>query len=161
MGGGVPIGAFWLSDRAIDAAATPLSSLMLAGSHGSTFGGNPLVCAAALAVLQEIRSRDLAANARHQEQRIRAAVAAWQLPAIREVRGHGLLLGLALDPACFPVPDGKTAAGVVVSRLLELGLLCPPAGPDVIRLLPPLNVTDEETDEALAILHEALANLTA
>ncbi|MCU0752636.1 MAG: aminotransferase class III-fold pyridoxal phosphate-dependent enzyme, partial [Akkermansiaceae bacterium] len=63
MGGGVPIGAFWLADRAIDEAGSALASLMGPGSHGSTYGGNPLVCAASLAVLREIREKELAAHA--------------------------------------------------------------------------------------------------
>ena len=157
MGGGVPIGAFWLSDRPIDASATPLASLLGAGSHGSTYGGNPLVCAASLAVLQEIRAQDLAANARHQEARIRQAISSWNLPVITAVRGLGLLLGIGLDPARIPTPEGKTPALVVVLRLLEKGLLVPVAGPNTIRLLPPLNVTDAEIDEALALLHEVLS----
>lgn len=161
MGGGVPIGAFWLSDRVIDGQGTALSSLMAAGSHGSTYGGNPLVCAAALAVLDEIREQDLAGNARRQESRIRQAIAGWRLPAIREVRGHGLLLGVALDPARIPVAEGKTPAMVVVGELMELGLLCPAAGPNTVRLLPPLNVTDAETDEALALLREAICRVSA
>ena len=156
LGGGVPIGAFWLSDRAIDAANTPLASLMGPGSHGSTYGGNPLVCAAALAVLKEIREQDLVANVRRQEARIRAAIASWQLPVITAVRGLGLLLGIGLDPALIPTPEGKTPALVVVSKLMERGLLVPAAGPQTIRLLPPLNVSDAEVDEALAILKAAL-----
>ena len=63
MGAGVPIGAFWLSDSAIDDDGTPLSSIMGAGSHGSTYGGNPLVCAASLAALREIRESALADHA--------------------------------------------------------------------------------------------------
>ena len=156
LGGGVPIGAFWLSDRAIDAANTPLASLMGPGSHGSTYGGNPLVCAAALAVLKEIREQDLVANVRRQEARIRAAIASWQLPVITAVRGLGLLLGIGLDTALIPTPEGKTPALVVVSKLMERGLLVPAAGPQTIRLLPPLNVSDAEVDEALAILKAAL-----
>lgn len=156
LGGGVPIGAFWLSDRAIDAANTPLASLMGPGSHGSTYGGNPLVSAAALAVLKEIREQDLVANVRRQEARIRAAIASWQLPVITAVRGLGLLLGIGLDPALIPTPEGKTPALVVVSKLMERGLLVPAAGPQTIRLLPPLNVSDAEVDEALAILKAAL-----
>jgi predicted acetylornithine/succinylornithine family transaminase len=159
MGGGVPIGAFWLSDRPIDDAGTPLSSLFGPGSHGSTYGGNPLVCAASLAVLQEIRTHDLAANARRQESRIRQIVTAWNLPIVTEVRGMGLLLGIALNPALIPTPDGQTPALVVVNRLMENGLLVPPAGPNAIRLLPPLNVTDSEVDEALAILRRVLEGL--
>ncbi len=159
MGGGVPIGAFWLNDRAIDDAGTPLSSLMGPGSHGSTYGGNPLVCAASLAVLQEIREQDLAAHALLMEERIRATITAWNLPVVAEVRGHGLLLGLRLDAARIPTPEGKTPALVVVTQLMARGLLLVPAGPNTIRLLPPLNVTPAEIDEALAILHAVLEGL--
>lgn len=157
LGGGVPIGAFWLSDRSVDEDGTSLSSLMGPGSHGSTYGGNPLVCAAALAVLKEIREKELPVNAIFQEVRIRATVNDWKLPVVSEVRGQGLLLGIALDPDRIPVPEGKTAALVVVNRLMERGLLVPPAGPNAIRLLPPLNVTDAEVDEALSIIHSVLS----
>jgi acetylornithine/succinyldiaminopimelate/putrescine aminotransferase len=72
----------------------------------------------------------------------------------------GLLLGLALDPTRITVAEGKTPALTLVSKLLELGFLCPPAGPEVIRLLPPLNVTDAEVDEALSLLRQALIAAT-
>ena len=157
MGGGVPIGAFWLSDRVISNDGTQLSSLLGPGSHGSTYGGNPLVCAASLAVLRAIREQDLGANAIRQEVRIRETVRSWNLPIITEVRGQGLLLGVALDPALIPTPEGKTAALVVVSKLMERGLLVPPAGPSAFRLLPPLNVTDAEVDEALVTIHSVLS----
>jgi acetylornithine/N-succinyldiaminopimelate aminotransferase len=157
MGGGVPIGAFWLSDRSIAEDGTALSSLMGPGSHGSTYGGNPLVCAASLAVLKEIRDKDLAVNAILQEVRIRETVRSWNLPIVAEVRGQGLLLGIALDPSLIPTPEGKTPALVVVSKLMEHGLLVPPAGPNAFRLLPPLNVTDTEVDEALTIIHSVLS----
>jgi predicted acetylornithine/succinylornithine family transaminase len=156
MGGGVPIGAFWLSDRAIDDAGTALSSLMGPGSHGSTYGGNPLVCAASLAVLREIREKELAAHTLLMELRIRETIRAWELPCIAEVRGSGLLLGIALDPAHIAVPEGMSPALAVVSMLMKNGLLVPAAGPDTIRLLPPLNVTSDEIDEALAILEATL-----
>lgn len=156
MGGGVPIGAFWLSDRAIDADGTTLASLMGAGSHGSTYGGNPLVCAAALAVLKEIREKELAANAILMETRVRETIRSWHLPVIEEVRGSGLLLGVRLNPDLIPVPEGKTPALVVVTKLMEQGLLAPPAGPNTFRLLPPLNVTEAEIDEALEIVKSTL-----
>jgi acetylornithine/succinyldiaminopimelate/putrescine aminotransferase len=156
MGGGVPIGAFWLNDRAIDESGTALSSLMGPGSHGSTYGGNPLVCAASLAVLQEIREKELAANAILMEVRIQETIKSWKLPVVTEIRGRGLLLGIALDPELIPTPEGKTPALVVVNRLMENGLLVPPAGPNTIRLLPPLNVTEAEIDEALAIVKTVL-----
>ncbi len=160
MGGGVPIGAFWLSDRAVDEAGTPLSSLMGAGSHGSTYGGNPLVCAASLAVLKEIREKELAVNAILQEVRIRATIESWQLPVITGVRGQGLLLGIGLDPKMIPAEEGKTPAMTVVLRLMAKRLLVVPAGPETLRLLPPLNVTDAEVDEALEIIHSVLSDLT-
>jgi acetylornithine/N-succinyldiaminopimelate aminotransferase len=157
MGGGIPIGAFWLSDRAVDDSGVALSSLMGPGSHGSTYGGNPLVCAASLAVLQEIREKELAMNAILQEVRIRETVKSWNLPVVTEVRGNGLLLGIGLDPALIPTPEGKTPALVVVDKLMERGLLAPPAGPNTLRLLPPLNVTESEIDEALVVIHSVLA----
>jgi predicted acetylornithine/succinylornithine family transaminase len=159
MGGGVPLGAFWLNDRAIDDAGTPLPSLMGPGSHGSTYGGNPLVCAASLAVLQEIREQELATHAILMEVRIRETIRSWQLPVVSEVRGHGLLLGVALDPDRVLTPEGKTPALVIVTHLMERGLLLPAAGPHTLRLLPPLNVTEAEIDEALGILREVLEGL--
>jgi acetylornithine/succinyldiaminopimelate/putrescine aminotransferase len=157
MGGGVPIGAFWLSDREVDDAGMALSSLMGPGSHGSTYGGNPLVCAASLAVLKEIREKELAMNAILQEVRVRETIKSWNLPVITEVRGNGLLLGIGLDPALIPVPDAKTPALVVVNKVMERGLLLAPAGPNTIRLLPPLNVTETEIDEALVVIHSVLS----
>jgi predicted acetylornithine/succinylornithine family transaminase len=157
MGGGVPIGAFWLSDRATADAGPALSSLMGPGSHGSTYGGNPLVCAAALAVLQEIREQELSSHALLMEVRIRETIRSWQSAVITDVRGSGLLLGVGLDAALIAPPEGKTAALVVVEKALAKGLLIPPAGPETIRLLPPLNVTDVEIDEALEILRGVIA----
>ena len=158
MGGGVPIGAFWLNDRAVD-DVTSLSSLLGPGSHGSTYGGNPLVCAASLAVLKEIREKELAVNAILQEVRIRETVKSWNLPVIAEVRGKGLLLGIRLNPEFLPTPEGKTTSLIVVNQLMKNGLLVPPAGPNTFRLLPPLNVTDAEVDEALAIIKTTLEEL--
>ena len=157
MGGGVPIGCFWLNDRSVDEKGTKLSSLMGPGSHGSTYGGNPLVCAASLETLREIREQKLPANATKQEARIRAEIASWELPVITEVRGLGLLLGIGLNPNLIPVVEGETCALKVVKSLMAKGLLLVAAGPETIRLLPPLNVTDAEVDEALAIIKEVLS----
>lgn len=159
MGGGVPIGAFWLSDRLLEDGGEPLSSLMGPGSHGSTYGGNPLVCAASLAVLKEIREKDLASNALKMEEKIRAEISSWNHPLVTEVRGRGLLLGIGLNADAIKVPEGKTPAIVVVTKLMEAGLICPPAGPNTFRLLPPLNVTEAEVDAALAIIKKALQEI--
>ncbi len=108
-------------------------------------------------MLREIREADLYANARRQEQRIREGIAAWKLPAVTQVRGMGLLLGVGLNPGRLEVAEGKTPAQEACGRLLEAGLLVPPAGAETIRLLPPLNVSDAEVDEALEILRATLA----
>jgi acetylornithine/succinyldiaminopimelate/putrescine aminotransferase len=141
----------------IDDSGKTLASLMGPGSHGSTYGGNPLVCAAAIEVLREIREKNLSANALHQEQRIRAEITSWKLPVITEVRGLGLLLGIGLRPDLIPTPEGSTPALTVVNALMAEGLIVPPAGPETFRLLPPLNVTDAEIDEALGIIHRTLS----
>ncbi len=157
MGGGVPIGAFWLSDRAANEKGTKLSSLMGPGSHGSTYGGNPLVSAAALETLKEIREKNLAENASRQEARIRKEISSWNMPVITEVRGLGLLLGIGLEADLIPTAEGETCALKVVKTLMDKGLLLVPAGSETIRLLPPLNVTGEEVDEALAIIKDVLS----
>jgi len=159
LGGGFPIGAFWVNDRVIDKENFALSSVLGNKSHGSTYGGNPLACAAALAVLTEIKESNLAENAKRQEQRIRQTIGSWNLPHVSEVRGKGLLLGIGLNPAAFHLMEGKTPALELMLRLGDAGLLTVAAGPDTLRLLPPLNVTDQEVDQALAIIHEVLRDL--
>lgn len=159
MGGGIPIGAFWVNDRSVDLVETPLSSLLGPGSHGSTYGGNPLAAQTSLAVLNEIAQADLPGNALAREQQIREAITSWAHPAISGVRGKGLMLGIALKPDAFAVPEGKTAAVHLCSALLKKQLLVPPAGPDTIRFLPPLNVTPAEVEEALSILRATLDEL--
>ena len=107
-------------------------------------------------MLKEIREKELAANAILMETRVRETIRSWHLPVIEEVRGSGLLLGVRLNPDLIPVPEGKTPALVVVTKLMEQGLLAPPAGPNTFRLLPPLNVTEAEIDEALEIVKSTL-----
>ena len=110
-------------------------------------------------MLAEVVENDLGANVLRQEQRIRATIASWQSPVITEVRGLGLLLGIGLDVTKFAVPAGKLPAAYICGKLIEAGLLVPPAGPETIRLLPPLNVTDAEVDEALSIVRTVLSDL--
>ena len=155
MGGGFPIGAFWISDRLIDTDTT-LSSQLGPKTHGSTYGGNPLACAASLAVLAEIKDAKLCDNVLAREAQIREAIAEWNDPAITELRGKGLLLGFALNAGVLNIPEGQTPALAVVLKLTELGMLTVPAGADTLRWLPPLNVSEEEVDQALALLKQAL-----
>lgn len=156
LGGGFPIGGFWLSDRAIDDKGTELSSIMSPGSHGSTYGGNPLGSATALAVLQEIVSENLPERANKMGAYIKEEIMSWELPVVTAVRGYGLLLGIGINPECVEVPEGKMLSGVVVEALRQEGLLTVPAGPETVRLLPPLNVTEEEVQQALAIIKRVL-----
>ncbi len=161
MGGGFPIGAFWLSDRAVDDSGTALSSLMGPGSHGTTYGGSPLACAASLAVLREFRDGGWEDNVRARAAQVRELVADWEHPLVREVRGLGLLIGIGLDTARMAVPEGRLPSIHLSSELLAKGLLAPPAGPETLRLLPPLNVSEAEVDEALAIVRAVLDDLKA
>ncbi|BCX47206.1 acetylornithine aminotransferase [Haloferula helveola] len=160
MGGGFPVGAFWLSDRTID-GEKPLSSLMGPGSHGTTYGGSPLACAASLAVLREISEQNLIENVRARATQIRETVESWNHPLVTDIRGLGLLIGIGLDTSKMTTPEGKLPAIHLSAELITHGLLAPPAGPETLRLLPPLNVTETEVSEALEIVRATLDELTA
>jgi len=144
LAGGLPIGAM-LCRRSCDVFGP--------GDHGSTFGGNPLVCAAALAVLQTIERDELIENARARGEQLRAglrSVAARLHGKIAEVRGWGLIVGVELG-----ADQPRSAAELARAAQIE-GLLTVPAGPRVLRLVPPLIVSAAEVDEALAILGRVL-----
>lgn len=160
IGGGFPMGCFWVSNRAIDADGTELSSIMGPGSHGSTFGGTPLACATALAVVSEIIEQNLAERACRMGQYIKETVEGWNLPCVETVRGLGLLRGIGLRKGAFSVPEGNTPAAYVNGLCLKAGLLACPAGPDTLRLIPALNVPQEVLDEGLSILKNVLESLS-
>lgn len=134
LAGGVPIGATLMTDE--------VARSMPRGGHGSTFGGNPLACAAALAVLDELTDGGLMANATARGAQLMQGLTALQSPRVRAVRGIGLMVGLELRERAAPL----------IARLRERGLLTVAAGPTVIRFLPPLVVTEEEVDRALALV---------
>lgn len=160
IGGGFPLGATWFSAKPLKQRAgseIALCDLLQPGTHGTTFGGTPLACAASLAVLHTIEEEDLLGNVNrlgaYAIERLR------RIDGIKEVRGFGLMLGLELDGRFQPAetqPGGKTPSQRVVIRLMENGLLTVPAGPTVIRLLPPLNVRQDEIDQACEILGRTL-----
>lgn len=160
IGGGFPMGCFWVSNRAIDAEGTELSSIMGPGSHGSTFGGTPLACSAALAVVKEIVSANLSARAAVMGEKIKTEVESWNLPVVECVRGYGLLRGVGLRKGAFTLPEGAaTPAAYVNSLCMKAGLLACPAGPDTLRLIPALTVPEEVLAEGLAILKQVLSSL--
>ena len=136
LGNGLPIGALLVRDGC--------ATGFVPGDHGSTFGGNPVVCAAACAVVAAVDG-DLLANVRARGEALAAGLAA--LPGVLDVRGRGLLLGAVLDRPVAPVVDSCR----------ERGLLVLSAGPDVLRLTPPLVVGLAEVDEALATIRDALS----
>jgi len=150
MGGGFPIGAFWVKEEH--------TSLLGPGSHGSTYGGNALACAASHAVISTIVSEELVNNVKEREQQIRETIASWSMPVISEVRGYGLLLGLGLNVDLLEIPDGQAPSIFLCAKLLEAGLLIPPAGPETLRLLPPLNVSAADTESALETLKNTLTS---
>ena len=147
LGGGIPIGAM-VTTKALGAALVP-------GTHASTFGGNPLACAVACAVIDELLEGGVLDHAKAMGERLGDgldALASELGPeTILEVRGRGLLRGLALPEAPGPLID--------VCR--ERGLLVISAGGNVLRLAPPLVISSEEIDHGLAILREAILSLRA
>ncbi|MEW2431119.1 acetylornithine transaminase [Micromonospora sp. NPDC047644] len=139
LGGGLPIGA--------TLAFGPAADLLTPGSHGTTFGGNPVSCAAALAVVATIANEGLLDNVKRVGERLRRGIEALGHPLIGEVRGSGLLLGVALTA---PV------SSVLAEALREAGFLVNPVQPGVIRLAPPLILTAAQVDTFLAALPAAL-----
>jgi acetylornithine/N-succinyldiaminopimelate aminotransferase len=145
LGNGVPIGAC----LARGAAAEALKQ----GSHGSTFGGNPLACAAALAVLETMRSDALVERAQARGERLREQLsqALRGLNCVREVRGQGLMIGIELDRPCTEL----------VARALDKRLLINVTAERVIRLLPPLIIDDEAIDQVVAGVRELVSEWNA
>lgn len=145
LAGGLPIGAVLARDRC--------ARVMGPGSHGSTFGGNPLVTAAAVATLQTVLEERLPERAArvgaYLMERLRDL--ARTRPAVREVRGRGLLLGVELDRPAAPV----------VTACRERGLLLLSAGDAVLRLTPPLIVEEADVDRAIGVLEAVLAEAAA
>jgi acetylornithine/N-succinyldiaminopimelate aminotransferase len=141
LGGGFPIGACLATARA--------ASGMTPGSHGSTFGGNPLACAVANGVLDVLLDQGFLDHVRAMAERLRERLnelVATFPGVVHEVRGQGLLLGLRCEP-----PNADIAA-----ECMARGLLTVPAGDNVVRLLPPLIIEPKHIDEAIGTLQDVL-----
>jgi acetylornithine aminotransferase/acetylornithine/N-succinyldiaminopimelate aminotransferase len=155
LGGGFPIGAFWVR--------APYADLLGPGTHASTFGGTPLACAVALRIFEIIEREKLADNARKLGAWIQAQLdhLAQKYPrVVKGSRGLGLMLGLELAekiPA-FAAGD-KSAAVQFVNRLHTAGVLTIPAGTQIVRLLPPLNLKPQEAAEGVARIEEVVQSL--
>lgn len=152
LGGGFPIGAFWVCEKYQD--------LLQPGTHGTTFGGNPLACAVSNAIFDVIEREGLEDHVRQIGDFLIAELRRMQndMPGIiHEVRGLGCMIGLELAdrPELYAVEDG-TAAGQMINRLHAHGMLAVGAGTHTIRLLPPFNITMEEAEEACGIFESCL-----
>jgi len=161
IAGGFPLGAIWVRDRAVrlkSGAAISLADLLGPGSHGTTFGGTPLVCAGALEVLKIIEEEGLLENARVLGAYAREAIEALRSPLISEVRGYGLMLGiqLAADFAERAHTGDRPPSFWLVDRLHEAGMLTIPSGTHAVRWLPPLNVSRAEVTQAIDFLSGVL-----
>ncbi|NJK92351.1 MAG: aspartate aminotransferase family protein [Blastochloris sp.] len=139
LGGGFPIGAFWIG--------TEWADVFQPGSHGTTYGGTPLACAVSLAILEVIRSEGLEDNIRRQGDYLKTELEKMLgQHGLESVRGMGLMLGMQV------FGDAMAAA----AKLRENGLILVPATGNILRFLPPYNVSREELDQALEIIRKTL-----
>ena len=139
IGGGLPLGGVLASEKC--------RSVLTAGTHGSTFGGNPICCAAGLAVL-DILNEDLLAKVREKGAYLRCAIEAMGVPCLGKTRGLGLMIGIDVL--------GERTNKELAAQLIQNGLLVLTAGSG-LRLLPPLVITKEEMDQGLDIMRQTLA----
>ena len=144
LGGGVPIGAFLTKDH---------SDALTYGDHGSTYGGNVLTTAAALAVVRTVLDEDIPGRVRTSGERLISALKAIadRQSSITEVRGMGMLVAVEFK---------DEIAGDVLEACVERGLLVNRVRPNALRLMPPLTLTDDDMDKGIAILEEAIAAVT-
>ncbi|MDO4243716.1 MAG: acetylornithine transaminase [Actinomyces sp.] len=139
LGGGIPVGAV--------VATGPAAELLGPGQHGTTFGGNPVACAAALAVIRTIGSQGLLPRATSLGERWASELG--RLPGVTEVRGRGLLRGVGLDERVGPAAE-------VAAELARRGFIVNAPRPDTLRLAPPLILSDAEADSFTEVLGEVL-----
>lgn len=148
LAGGIPIGAL-LCKQSCD--------VFEPGNHASTFGGNPFACAAALTVCQTVEQEGLLQNVQERGEQLRKglrAIAAKYPQLIAEVRGWGLINGMELQP------ESPLTSIEIVKTAMDQGVLLVPAGPKVVRFVPPLIVSAEEVDRAVSEVEKAIASLT-
>jgi len=148
LGGGIPIGA---------TLCKSFCDVFQPGDHASTYGGNPFVCGVALKVCETLERENLLANVQARGEQLREglrAIAAQYPTIITEVRGWGLINGLVLHP------DVELTSINLVKEAMDKGLLLVPAGPKVVRFVPPLIVSAGEVEEALSIVAQAMAHLS-
>lgn len=166
IAGGFPLGAIWVRDKKIRLKAgteISLADLLGPGSHGTTFGGTPLVCSGANEVLEVIEDEGMLENARILGSHAKQALQAIGSPLIKEVRGIGLMIGIELVgdfSSRIKLQDPRSPGILMVNLLHEARLLTVPSGTHAIRWLPPLNVSRAEIDRAVDILRGVLQKIS-
>ena len=145
IAGGVPMGACVAKGKAAE--------ILVAGDHQSTFGGNPLACAAGLVVIDELGKPGFLADVAKKGDYIREKIASWKLSCVTEIRGKGLMIGIDVTGTA----KGAASAGEIQLACLKAGLCISTAGPQTLRFLPPLVITMEEIDKGLEILRTIMA----
>ena len=140
IAGGIPMGACLFRGKA--------DKVFSAGDHQSTFAGNPLACSAGRVVLKTLSAPGFLDDVNRKGDYIRNSISGWKIPIVTDVRGLGLMIGTEIAGTIKPFDVEK--------RCLEKGLCVSTAGANVIRFLPPLTITDEETDAGLAIFQSVL-----
>ena len=142
VAGGVPMGGILFRGKA--------AGVFVAGDHQSTFAGNPLACAAANVVLDELTKPGFMESVKEKGDYIRNAIKSWNNPNVKEIRGKGLMIGAELIE--------EKSAVELEKKLLANGLLTSTAGQNTLRMVPPLNISYKEIDEGLKILKQTLEN---
>ena len=145
IAGGIPMGACLFRGKA--------ANIFVAGDHQSTFAGNPLACAAGCVVAETVSDLNFLDKVNKKGEYIRSTIRSWNVPFVKEVRGRGLMIGTQIDSSINPT-DIKV-------RCLDEGLCVTTAGSDVVRFLPPLNISHKEIEEGLAIFHRVLGEFAA
>ena len=154
LGGGFPMGAVWIAEKH--------ANVLGPGTHGSTFGGNPLACAVGNKILEIVDRDGLAENAVQIGQHLVDGLTEIQQKhqtAIQEIRGIGLMIGIEMGSDIASFDDAKPASVQWVSALHEAGMLTIPAGQSVVRFLPALNLTQDEADEGLQLFDQTIEKL--
>ncbi|MCB1278496.1 acetylornithine transaminase [Prosthecobacter sp.] len=156
IGSGFPLGSFWVNDR------RDLSKTLGPGTHGTTYGGSPLASAVGIATLRTILDENLCDNAKERGAAISTAARTWNHPLIKEIRQLGLFIGWELNAEAFKSKAGDKPASIFLAqKLLDAGMMVTPAGPNVVRWLSPLNITEAHVAEGLTLFKSVLDQLAS
>jgi acetylornithine/N-succinyldiaminopimelate aminotransferase len=148
LAGGIPAGAVLAGEKA--------ACVLQPGDHGSTFGGNPLACAAGIAVLDTVTNPAFLGEIKRKGERIKAALESWKHPLIREIRSRGLMLGIDIDIETRPVLEAAAMENRGTPE--NPGLLLLSSGNNTLRFLPPYIISDAEIDKGLEMLKKAFGS---